>query len=195
MEIRQVLVLSLLVAILTAKPDAAEDEAEISPLPDGWKKAKFGMSTEEVLGGYPDAALERDEPELLLQTYILSSPAAGIGRVTFFFFKDRLFKVALNFDLNEVEQRFQIRLYEKKYGPCREKDFDWRPTENSSKLVWVDARYMIQLGQLVTTPGGPKAQANHYLAAIYTEVKMAAEYEEYAKNAAPRKHTLGWEDF
>ncbi|MEW6355449.1 MAG: hypothetical protein AB1696_03925 [Planctomycetota bacterium] len=195
MGIRRVLVLALLAATLTATPAVSEEETEVSPLPDGWKKAKFGMSTEEVLAAHPEAALERDEPELLLQTYILSSPAPGIGRVTFFFFKDRLFKVALNFDLNEVEQRFQMRLFEKKYGPCQEKNLDWRPTENASKMVWVNDRHMIQLGQLVTTPGGPKAQANHYLAAIYSDVKMATEYEEYAKNAAPKKHTLGWEDF
>ncbi|NOZ20222.1 MAG: hypothetical protein GXP25_03945 [Planctomycetes bacterium] len=197
MTTQRFLAIWLFAAILVPQSATSQEEKpeQVSPLPDGWKKAKFGMSTEEVLASYAEAALERNEPELLLQTYILSAPTQGIGRVTFSFFKDRLFKVALNFDLNEVEQRFQICLYEKKYGPCHEKSFDWRPNENASKFVWMNPKYMIQLGQLVTTPTGKKAKASHYLAAIYTDIKIATEYEEYAKNAAPRKHALGWEDF
>ena len=183
----------LLLTTITWGKDAGQDTH--TPLPDGWKKARFGMSSDEVLERYPDAVLERDEAELLLKTYALAAPTPGIGRVTFYFFKDRLFKVALNFDLTDVEQRFQIRLFEKKYGPCQQKDFNWRPTEKTTKLVWVNPKYMIQLGQLITTPGKKGGKTSYYLAAIYTDVKVAAEHEEYAKNAAPRKHVLGWDDF
>ena len=176
-------------------PQDPQDEPRYAPLPDGWKKAKFGMSLDEVLSRYPNAAADREEPDLLAKAYVLIAPAPGIGRVTFFFFRDRLFRVAVNFDLNEFDQQLQIGLFEKKYGPCQEKDISWRGTENATKIAWRDGKHSIELGQLVTASGSKDVRVGYYLAAIYTDLAAAAEQEHHVKTQAPKKHALGWDDF
>lgn len=171
---------------------SATSEEKKAPLPDGWKKARFGMSSEETLAAYPEAAPDRNEPELLFKSYVLAAPCKGVGRVVFFFFKDRLFKIAINFDLTEYEQRFQIQLFEQKYGPSTEKELDWRAGENATKMIWEDGKHAIHVGQLST---GSAARPQVYLAAVYMDIALQSEYEEYAKTAVPHKHALGWDDF
>lgn len=185
----------LVLLFATAQPGTAQNATQFVPLPDGWKEAKFGMTVEQVLLLYPDAALDKEEAEILLKSHVLTSPDAGIGRVTFYFFNNALFKVAINFDLSRAQQRYQMHLFEKKYGPCQEKEINYQGTDNTTKLIWHNKKYAIQIGQLVLTPKAKGAVEEHYLAAIYIDVQRATESEEYSKKVGARKHTLQWDDF
>jgi len=153
------------------------------------------MKVDAILALFPDAKREQDDVDYATKTYVLSAPGKGVGRVTFFFFKDVLFKVAINFDLTRAQQKYQIYLYEKKYGPCQEKDLNFQGTDSTTKLVWHNRKHAIQIGQLITTPPKKDAVQEHYLAAIYIDIALATAYEEHAKKVGAQKHELGWDDF
>lgn len=185
----------LVLALAGVRPGSAQDATQFAPLPDGWKGATFGMTVEQILVHYPDAVPEKDDVDLLQKTYVLTSPDEGIGRVTFFFFKDVLFKIAINFDLSRAQQRYQIYLYEKKYGPCQEKEINFQGADNTTKLVWHNRTHAIQIGQIVLTPKKKDAVQEHYLAAIYIDIQRANECEEHTKKVGAQKHKVEWDDF
>jgi len=99
-EIKKEAFLLLCIAFLTAVIFFAEPlpAAEDDSFTEGYKNARWGMSQEQVKPAFPDMAFQQDDDDIL---YFLSRIADENVNVMFMFFDNRLFRVLLNFDIEE----------------------------------------------------------------------------------------------